>query len=133
MAQLRRQKEAFDQLGAQVLLVGLGSVEETAAFKKRFDVPFPMVADPEKRLFGAFRLKQASTGSLLSAKMVVQGVKAMAKGHGIGIPQGDVHQLPGIFIINSAGSIRFSHHATGPADHPHPDILLETLRSDASA
>lgn len=130
---MRRQKEAFDRLGARVVLVGLGSVEETAAFKKRFEVPFPMIADPEKRLFGAFRLKQASTGSLLSAKMVVQGVKAMAKGHGIGVPQGDVRQLPGVFIIDTAGRIRFSHHAAGPADHPQPGVLLEALRSDAAA
>ena len=59
---MRHKKEAFDQLGASVVLVGLGNVEETAAFKKRFKVPFTMIADPEKRLFRAFRLKQASVG-----------------------------------------------------------------------
>lgn len=133
MAQLRRQKESFDRLGAGVVLVGLGSVEETAAFKKRFDVSFPMIADPEKRLFGAFRLKQASAGALLSAKMVVRGVTAMAKGHGIGVPKGDVRQLPGVFIIHTDGRILFSHHASGPADHPHPETLLAVLRSDAAA
>jgi peroxiredoxin len=48
VAQLRRQKEAFDRLGAQVVLVGLGDVAETAAFKQRFEVPFQMIADPRK-------------------------------------------------------------------------------------
>ena len=110
-----------------MVLVGLGSVEETAAFKERFDVPFPMIADPEKRLFEAFRLKQASAGALLSAKTLFRGVTALAKGHGIGVPQGNMRQLPGVFIIDTDGRILFSHHASGPADHPHPEILLAAL------
>ncbi len=130
---MRREKDAFDRLGAAVVLVGLGSVEQTAAFKERFDVPFPMIADPEKQLFEAFRLKQASAGSLLSAKMVFRGVTAMAKGHGIGVPKGDVLQLPGVFIIDTDGRILFSHHASGPADHPPPEKLLAALRADAAA
>jgi peroxiredoxin len=133
VAQLRREKDAFDRLGAAVVLVGLGSVEQTAAFKERFDVPFPMIADPEKQLFEAFRLKQASAGSLLSAKLVFRGVTAMAKGHGIGVPKGDVLQLPGVFIIDTDGRILFSHHASGPADHPRPETLLAALPADATA
>lgn len=130
---MRRQKGSFDRLGAGVVLVGLGSVEETAAFKKSFDVPFPMIADPEKRLFEAFRLKRASAESLFSAKMVVRGVKAMVKGHGIGVPRGDVRQLPGVFIIDTDERIRFSHHASGPADHPQVETLLAALHADAAA
>ena len=130
---MRREKDAFDRLGAAVVLVGLGNVEQTAAFKERFDVPFPMIADPEKRLFEAFRLKQADAGALLSAKMVLRGVAAMAKGHGIGVPQGDVRQLPGVFIIDTDGEILFSHHAAGPADHPRPNKILSVLRADGAA
>ncbi len=125
---MRREKEAFDQLGVRVVFVGLGSVEETAAFKQRFKVPFTMVADAKKHLYRAFRLKQASAGSLFSAKMIVKGVNAMARGHRLGVPQGDVRQLPGVFIIDT-GRIRFSHHAATPADHPRPAALLEVLRS----
>lgn len=130
---MRREKKSFDRLGASVVLVGLGSVEQTAAFKERFDVPFPMIADPEKRLFKAFGLKEASTGALLSAKMVFRGVAAMAKGHGMGVPQGDVRQLPGVFIISTDGRILFSHHASGPADYPRSETLLSILRDDVAA
>ncbi len=82
-----------------MVLAGLGSVEQTAAFKQRFDAFFAMIADPEKRLFEAFQLQQTSAGALPSAKMRFRGVAAMAKGHGIGVPEGDVRQLPGVFII----------------------------------
>ena len=128
---MRHSKEAFDRLNAQVVLVGMGSAADTAAFRKRFEVPFAMIADPEKKLFEAVHLKRASAGSLLSAGMVIKGLKAMADGHGIGVPRGDVRQLPGVFIIDANGRILFSHHADGPADHPHPQILLDVLRSVA--
>ena len=56
MAQLRRRKDSFDQLGAQVVLAGLGSVGEIADLMKRFEVPKAMIADPERRLFEVFGL-----------------------------------------------------------------------------
>jgi hypothetical protein len=55
----------------------------------------------------------------------------MANGHGIGVPQGDVRQLPGVFIIATDGRILYSHHASGPADHPSPETLLAALRGAA--
>ena len=128
---MRQQKDQFDRLNARVVLVGLGSVEETAAFRAQFDLPFTMIADPQKRLFGAFRLKQASTGSLLSVGTAVKGLSAMVKGYGLGIPRGDVRQLPGVFIIDGKGRIRFSHHARDPADHPQPEALLTVLQTFA--
>jgi peroxiredoxin len=131
VAQLRQQADAFKRLGAIVVLVGLGTVEETATFRAQFDVPFPMIADPQKRLFAAFRLKQASTGALFSVGTAIKGLSAMVKGHRMGIPKGDVRQLPGVFIIDSNGYIRFSHFARSPADHPAPATLLAFLQSDA--
>ena len=131
--QLRRKAEAFRELGAQVVLVGLGTPKETAAFKDRFDIPFPMIADPEKALYKAFRLKQASVTAFLSPGMAVKGVSAMLRGYGIGLPTGDVRQLPGVFIINTDGVIRYRYFAEGPADHPDPDVLLEAIQAELEA
>jgi peroxiredoxin len=52
---------------------------------------------------------------------------AVARGHGIGKPVGDVRQLPGVFIIDPSGTIVFSHFAADPADHPAPDEILAAL------
>jgi peroxiredoxin len=42
----------------------------------------------------------------------------------MGLPQGDVRQLPGVFVIDTNGKIVFSHYAADPADHPAvADIL----------
>ena len=127
---MRRKQEQFERLGARVVLVGLGTPEDTAAFKAQFHVPFPMIADPEKRLFKAFQLKRATPKALLSVGMVLRGLSAMARGHGMGVPKGDVRQLPGVFIIDTDGHIRFSHYARGPADHPPAKDLLQFLQAE---
>jgi hypothetical protein len=46
--------------------------------------------------------------------MAVKGLSAVARGHGIGIPRGDVRQLPGVFIMDTGSRIRFSHFAREP-------------------
>jgi peroxiredoxin len=129
VAQLRRQADAFKEAGARVVLVGLGTLEETTAFQSRFDVPFTMIADPQKQLFNVFQLKQAGTRELLSLGMAVKGLSAMFRGHHVGLPKGDVRQLPGVFIIDTGGRICFSHYARDPADHPPAEDLLARVRT----
>jgi len=127
--QLRRREDDFQQLGARVVLVGLGTPEDAAAFKDRFDIPFPIIADPEKVLYKVFHLKQATATTFLSPGMAVKGVSAMLRGYGIGMPTGDVRQLPGVFIIDAEGVVRYRYLAEGPADHPDPDVLLEEIQA----
>ena len=124
---MRRAKEQFDQAGAQVVIVGLGTPEQSEEFKNKFQVPFPIISDPEKILYGAFGLKQMSPLGFLSPSLFAKSLSTMAKGHVMGIPAGDVRQLPGVFVINTDGRIEFSHYARDPADHPDPDTILEIL------
>jgi peroxiredoxin len=127
VAQLRRAKQRFDQAGARVVLVAMGTPSESSAFAREFSVPFEMVCDPERGVYQAFDLEQITPLGFFSPSVALKGVMAMAKGHGIGLPVGDVRQLPGVFIIDSKGTIVFSHFAADPADHPAPDEILAAL------
>jgi peroxiredoxin len=127
VAQLRQAKERFDNAGVKVVIVGLGTPEQSEEFRKRFQVPYKIISDPEKNLYRAFGLKQMSPMGFLSPSMIIKGFSTMAKGHGMGVPEGDVRQLPGVFVINTDGQIEFSHYAEDPADHPDPDTIIEIL------
>jgi len=129
VAQLRRAKERFDKAGVKVLIVGLGTPEQSEEFRKKFQVPFTLISDHEKNLYRAFGLKQMSPLGFFSPSMIIKGFSAMAKGHVMGVPEGDVRQLPGVFVINTDGQVEFSHYAENPADHPDPDAILEILHS----
>ena len=121
---MRRNKKSIEKAGAQVVLVGMGTPSESAEFAAKFNVPFPIVADPEKKLYRKFELKQMSTLGFFSPSVALKGVAAIVGGNGIGRPQGDVRQLPGVFIINTAGQIVFSHFSGNPADHPDLKTIL---------
>jgi peroxiredoxin len=129
VAQLRQKKQHFDQAGAQVVLVGMGTPEESAAFEMKFDIPFPLISDPKRQLYQAFGLKHVSTLGLLSPSVAFKGILAITQGHTVGVPVGDVRQLPGVFIINTDGRIVYSYFANDPSDHPAPDTILEALKT----
>ena len=126
---MRRNKKSFEKAKAQVLLVGMGKPAESAEFAAKYNVPFPIVADPEKRLYRKYGLKQMSTLGLFSPSLAIKGISAIVGGHGIGMPQGDVRQLPGVFIINTAGQIVFSHFASNPADHPDAESIIAAIEA----
>jgi peroxiredoxin len=128
VAQLRRSKNSFAKAKAQVVLVGMGTLLESAEFAAKFNVPFPIVADPEKKLYRKFELNQMSTLEFFSPSVALKGVAAIVGGHGIGRPRGDVRQLPGVFIIDTAGQIVFSHFSKDPADHPDAKTILAALQ-----
>ena len=124
---MRRNKNSFAKAGAQVVLVGMGTPSESAEFAAKFKSPFPVVADPQKKLYRQFELKQMSTLGFFSPSLALKGVAAIVGGHGIGMPQGDVRQLPGVFIINTAGEIVYSHFSSNPADHPDAKTIIAAL------
>lgn len=107
----------------------MGTPEESAAFEMKFDVPFPLISDPKRQLYQAFGLKRVTALGLFSPSAAVKGILAMSKGHTVGIPIGDVRQLPGVFIINTDGRIVYSYFASDPSDHPDPDTILRALKT----
>ncbi len=125
---MRHAKGDIEDAGGRVLLVGMGSESVTREFIARFDVPFPMVCDPDQHLYRDFAIDRMSPLGFLSPTMALRGIAAMADGHTMGLPEGDVRQLPGVMIIDSEGTIRFRHDGEGPADHPAPETLVRVLR-----
>jgi peroxiredoxin len=57
---LRRYKDQLNAEGARILLVGMGTVEQTAAFVNQLAIPFPMACDSGRAVYKAFSLKRMS-------------------------------------------------------------------------
>ena len=114
-----------------MLLVGMGTPSESAAFSEKFDVPFPIVADSKRKLYRAYELSRMQPWGFFSPIVALKGVSAMAQGHLLGLPQGDVSQLPGVFVIDTDGTILFRHYSRDPSDHPSPETILEALQPTA--
>jgi len=107
-----------------------GDPQQTQALCDRFQVPFPCLADPQRHGFKAFGLKRGSWWDVaLNPAVLVRGAEAARKGHHIERAIGDVMQLPGTFIIDRAGVVRYARYARHSGDHPKTNELLAALRS----
>ena len=124
---MRHERQAIENAGGQIVLVGMGSVAQAQAFKQRFEVPFQMICDPDQHLYREFAIERMSPLGFFSPSMVLRGIGAMAQGHTMGLPEGDVRQLPGVVIIDHEGIIQYRYESSGPADHPSPQGLVAAL------
>ena len=130
MAQLRDKSADFEKAGARVVLVGMGPPKESREFLEKFELPFEMVCDPERKIYDAYGLKRMGAFDFLSPSLALKGLSALAKGNLVGLPEGDVKQLAGVFIIDTSGYIRFQYLSANPADFRSAEDILKTLESD---
>ena len=123
---MRSDYPKFQAAGGEVLVVTMGSVSQTAGFRKRLDLPFRCLADPQKTAHQAYEIGRGTLNQIAGPGIWAAGAKAMIK-HGVGIPVGDTRQLQGAFIIDTEGIIRFRHDPVDSADNPTNEELLAVL------
>ncbi len=126
---MRHKAGDFEKAEASVLLVGMGPPNESEEFLKKFALPFEMVCDPDRKLYEAYGLKRMGALDFLSPSLALKGLSAMAKGNLVGLPEGDVKQLAGVFIIDTSGHIQYRHLSADPADFPPVEDVLTALES----
>lgn len=94
------------------------------------EAPFPCLADPQRRGYKTFGLKRGNLWSvLLNPAVLRRGFQAGRKGHHIEKIVGDAFQMPGTFIIDREGIVRYANYASHAGDHPPAASLLAALRS----
>ena len=128
VAQLRDDRESFDRAGARVLLIGQGSSRRAARFCRDRAVPFDCLTDPEREAYRAYGLKTGTLRELAPPRLAGRYVKAnLRRETRQGPLSGDVRQMPGTFVIDTAGVVRFAHRNRDSADNPPNDVVLRAL------
>ncbi len=91
-------------------------------------MPFTCLADPQRSAYRAFALRQGRPAELFGPAVLARYVQAALKGHLGGTPVGDTRLLPGTFIIDRDGTVRYAHYARHAGDHPPVAELVAALR-----
>jgi peroxiredoxin len=129
--ELARAYPKFQDMNAQVVCVSMGPAVAGKAFKIMFELPFPMLMTGEDNTkpYELFGLGKGSWGQLLGIASWVNGFKAMAtlKTKTIGTLAGDGRQMPGTFIIDTDGIVKFAYINQNASDNPATSILLSEL------
>lgn len=124
VAHLRDARGRFDEEGVRVTIVGMGMPEQCARFRRRYALPFPVLADPEQTAYRAYGLTEGTPGQVMGTPEIVGGIKLALRGVLPGIRIGNPRQLAGDFLIDRDGVLRYARRARRPSDIPPLDALL---------
>ena len=115
--------------GVSLVVIGQGDATRAEAFRREMSLPFPVYGDPERGAYRAYGLVEGSAGQLAGGGVLVGAARALLSGSLPGAYTGGGRQLPGAFVIDRDGVVRFSHPAKHAADSPSATALLAAAGS----
>ncbi|TVS01220.1 MAG: AhpC/TSA family protein [Phycisphaerales bacterium] len=123
MTDIASKREKLSKESVGIVLVHMATQEEAAAFASKYGLSdASLIADPEKKLYGAFGLKRGTLGQLFGPKVWLRGLAATLKGHMVGKLVGDGFQMPGVFLVQDGRIVKAFRHETA-GDRPDYDAL----------
>ena len=127
---MRDDRERFERAGAGIVLIGLGSTEQAAAFCSRRGVPYDCVVSPDRSAHRSFGLRRGNLDQLAGPRVWLPWLRnQLGEKHQGRFGQGDVAQLPGTFVVDRGGIIRYAHRGRRSNDNPSNDEVLSVLAS----
>src|SRR5687768_12201610 len=104
VAQLRDDRERFEEAGAAVTLIGLGSPQQASAFCAEREVDVACVTSPDRAAHRAYGLRRGSFDQVAGPRVWLPWVRnQLGSTHQGRFGQGDTAQLPGTFVVDPAG------------------------------
>lgn len=130
---LRHEVSEFERAGNRIVAVGQGEPERTADVARRRGYPFPVLSDPERRVYAAFGLLEGTPAQILhdfpwKPNDRETGEKLIASRRGTERALVDnPWQLPGEFVIDRHSRLVHAHRYQYCEDFPPKTVLLGAL------
>jgi peroxiredoxin len=130
---LELHKEDFAKLGLPVVAIALGRPKHARRYCGRLAPSITCYCDEgETAVYTRYGLEQHSLTGILNPGLVKATARAMAAGHRQGKATGDVHMLPGSFIVDGQGVVQYAYYSQHAGDHPNLDKLLPAIRIETT-
>ena len=129
VAALRRDYAKFEEQGVEIVCVAQGDAKTGKAFSLFFGLPFPLLlCGDDLAVFRAYGLGRGTAGQLFGWRSWTHGALATLRGHLLGRLVGDGFQMPGAFVIDVQGTVRFAYRHKDAADNPSAQTLLRAAQ-----
>lgn len=127
LAELEQHRDQLTAAGFQLLALGLGEPKHAERYCGKLAPHLTCFADTSNDGYYAWGLRQGTMSELAANgfNVLKASAKAMLKGHTQGSATGDAHMLPGTFIIDRGGIIRYAYYSKYAGDDPTIDELLK--------
>lgn len=118
--------------GAELVVVGNGSVEQARAFREEQKLLFPLYTDPTLESYRAAGLRRG-LGSSMSPRVALHAVKALRQGFRQHRTLGDPLQQGGVLVLAKGGGLLYQYVSREAGDHPDNADILSTLDKHAAS
>jgi peroxiredoxin len=114
--QMIQRHDAWQAKGLSIVTVFQAPVDEVAGNVGEQNAPFPIVCDPDEKLYALYGV-EASLAGFLSPKNIPLVAEAMKAGFGPGTMHGTKTRLPADFLIDEQGVVRETFYAPVIGEH----------------
>ena len=112
--------------GAQVVVIGNGSVEALDDFAEPYPETMMFLTDPQKQAYRALSLLNG-LGGMKAFAMIGSGFRAFRAGHRQTKTKGDPLQQGGVFVVGQGGTVLYEQRSKTAGDHADVSEILESL------
>lgn len=123
---MRERVEEIRQRGAELVVIGSGSVEQARAFHAEQKLTFPLYTDPSAESYRRAGLRRG-VASTLGPRAAWHALGALRQGFRQRRTQGHPTQQGGAFVIERGGRLSYQYVSREAGDHPPIDDLLRAL------
>lgn len=121
-------RDHLDQFGdATIAVVTFADPARLAAYRDHLDVPFPIVADVDRRLYRLLGAERGTTRQVWSLGTIRMYARLLRRGRRLRRPTEDIHQLGADAVIGRDGAVRYVSLPATPDSRPPISELIEAL------
>jgi hypothetical protein len=95
-----------------------GTVEQGQDFFANLWKEARAISDTPLVFYKALGIERGGLREMFGPEVWSCGLRAVGKGHFIGLPVGDPFVMPGAFLVSSAGDVLWQHDFRHAGDHP---------------
>jgi prostamide/prostaglandin F2alpha synthase len=130
---LNRARSRFEAAGSAVTLVGQGSPDDAARFRRRYGIELRVLSDESRASYLRCGTKIATLDELVGPAVIARGLVAMGRTLVfIGHNTADEAQLGGSMVVARTGAVAFAHVSEDASDMASAGDLLAAVRRAAT-
>jgi peroxiredoxin len=135
--QLHKLRDEFEEAGVRLVVIGHGTPEMAAAFRRAQGVDLPVLVDPDRRVYETIGAKVATLDELIGPRQILAGLLAAVSSRtrqgSIAVHQGRIighaAQLGGVLVVAPDSSLRYVYLADHASDYPPAREVLAAARA----
>ena len=116
-----------------IVAVGLGEPKHARHFGGKLAPSVTCITNEEPIVYEAFGIEKGNMLRLLAPDAMAAGARAARQGHRQGQATGDQQRLPGTFIIDAQGIVRYAYYGKFAGDQPDLEELVRWWRTSSGS